>query len=212
MKHHLALVALGVVSASCAGSGSSPEAEFESLGLLFAPAADAFQDSELEAAIEARARAALVALRAKDTQRFSTYVHPTKGVRFSPYVYVDEAHLVFHREEVVGLLQEPTVRTWGFYDGSGDPIEGTFAEYFMRFVYDQDFAEAPQVSFNSPIGVGNIRDTAAELYPAGMMIEYHFPGFDPDFAGMDWRSLRLVLEELDGEWFVVAVIHAQWTI
>ena len=196
------LLTVLVPAAAAAGLAAGP----------FAPAADAFQGSEPRAAIEARARSALVALGAKDTQHFSTYVHPTRGVRFSPYVYVDEAHLVFRREEVVGLLQQPTVRIWGYYDGSGEPIEGTFAEYFMRFVYDQDFTEAPQQSFNAPIGVGNTRDNAAEFYPDGMMVEYHFPGFDPDFGGMDWRSLRLVFEELDGEWFVVAVIHAQWTI
>ncbi len=181
-------------------------------GASCAPSRHVSQESEPRSAIEANGRSALVALAARDTERFSAYVHPIKGVRFSPYGYVDETHVVFRREEVAALLQEPTVRTWGNYDGSGDPIEGTFADYFARFVYDLDFAAAPQQSVNAPIGTGNTVDKTADVYPGGMVLEYHFPGIDPSFGGMDWRSLRLVFEEFRGEWFVVAVIHAEWTI
>ena len=43
-------------------------------------------------------------------------------------------------------------------------------------------------------------------------MEYHFPGIDPKFEGMDWRSLRLVFEQKNCTWYLVGIIHAQWTI
>jgi hypothetical protein len=29
---------------------------------------------------------------------------------------------------------------------------------------------------------------------------------------MDWRSLRLFLEQKDGTWYLVGIVHGQWTI
>jgi hypothetical protein len=29
---------------------------------------------------------------------------------------------------------------------------------------------------------------------------------------MDWRSLRLVFEEQGGSWYLVGIVHDQWTI
>jgi hypothetical protein len=29
---------------------------------------------------------------------------------------------------------------------------------------------------------------------------------------MDWQSLRLVFEETAGNWYLVGIVHDQWTI
>jgi hypothetical protein len=101
---------------------------------------------------------------------------------------------------------------WGTYDGSGMPIELAFRQYYKEFVYDVDFARPDVVGFNERVGQGNSIDNIASAYPDGMTVEYHFEGFDPEYAGMDWRSLRLVFEEEDGIWYLVGVVHDQWTI
>jgi len=31
-----------------------------------------------------------------------------------------------------------------------------------------------------------------------MVVEYHFPGIDPQYGGLDWRSLRLVFQQSGG--------------
>ncbi|KAF0193528.1 MAG: sporulation protein [Bacillota bacterium] len=71
----------------------------------------------------------------QDFVSLSTYVHPSQGVRFSPYAYVDvENHLKFNAQDVADLLLDTTMHTWGAYDGSGFPIELSFADYYTRFV------------------------------------------------------------------------------
>jgi hypothetical protein len=134
------------------------------------------------------------------------------GLRFSPYGFVNDSDLRFMSAQLAGLLADPAVYLWGALDGSGRPIELTFAAYYQRFVYDQDFANAGQKSLNQRLGHGNTIDNSREFYAGSMVVEYHFSGFDPQYAGMDWRSLRLVYQELDGIWYLVGVIHDEWTI
>lgn len=101
---------------------------------------------------------------------------------------------------------------WGAFDGSGEPIEMIFADYYKRFVYDHDYAQAEKTAVNQRLGQGNTLDNSREVYPGATIVEYHFSGFDPQYEGMDWRSLRIVLEEYDGQWYVVGIIHDEWTI
>ncbi|WP_096199831.1 hypothetical protein [Bacillus sp. FJAT-45350] len=153
------------------------------------------------------------ALQQKDMKTVSTFVHPTKGVRFSPYGYVrEDVDKVFTAEEVEGLMEDETVYTWGVFDGKGNPIEKTFADYYERFVYDVDFANPEEKAVNERLGHGNTLDNTDEVYPNATVVEYHFSGFEEQYDGMDWRSLRLVIEEKNDQWYLVGVIHDEWTI
>jgi hypothetical protein len=152
------------------------------------------------------------ALQQRDMEALSTLIHPTSGVRFSPYAFVQDSDLVFMAEQIVVLLTDPTVYTWGVQDGTGFPIEMTFEEYFGRFVYDQDYVNAEQIGTNERIGIGNTIDNSLEYYSGATVVEYHFSGFDSELAGMDWRSLRLVLRQEGSEWYLIGIIHDEWTI
>ena len=37
-------------------------------------------------------------------------------------------------------------------------------------------------------------------------------GLDPDMKGYDWCSLKVVLEDYGEEWYLVALVHSEWTI
>ena len=176
------------------------------------------QEGNVSDAIASRAAQAILALRDRDITQLAELVHPVKGVTFSPYAYVrplqgapGEADLVFSRDQLLGLLNDPTVHHWGTYDGSGEPIDLTFRQYYDRFVYDVDFAQPDVVGFNETVGHGNTINNIATVYPLGVPVEYHFDGFDPQYQGMDWRSLRLVLEEYEGAWYLVGIVHDEWT-
>ena len=163
--------------------------------------------------ISETAKEAVNALRDKDMEKLSELVHPEKGVRFSPYAFVDVKNdLVFAANDVKNLLSDTTIYTWGSYDGTGDPIELTFDEYYKKFIYDADFANAEQVGYNEILGKGNTIENSAEVYKDSVVVEYHFSGIDPKYEGMDWRSLRIVFEKFEDSWYIVGIIHDQWTI
>lgn len=169
--------------------------------------------SEAKAIIERRAKDVILAIKNKDMSKLATFIHSEKGVRFSPYSYVNRnSDRVFYRPQIRKLLTENKKYVWGTYPGSGKPIQMTPRQYFNSFVNDQDFANAKQIGYNQVLGRGNSRNNSFEVYPKAIIVEYYFPGFDPKYKGMDWKSLRLVFEEKGNNWYLVGIIHDQWTI
>ncbi len=179
----------------------------------------AYQVGWVDEAIAAQAAGIIMALKNRNLGNLSRLVHPDKGVRFSPYAYVrvatgspEGADLVFSSAHIANFFADQTVYHWGRFDGSGEPIDLAFEAYFARFIYDADFARPHAVGYNEVIGRGNTINNIAQVYPNAVAVEYHFEGFDPTFAGLDWRSLHLVLEEKEGAWHLVGIVHDEWTV
>lgn len=165
------------------------------------------------ATFEERAGQAITAIKNRDLTALSAIVDPQVGVRFSPYGYIQtEAgkDRIFTAAQLKDAMGDQTVRLWGMFDGSGEPINLTFAKYWDRFVYDKDFVATPQVGFNKIIKQSNTIINISEAYPNASFVEYHVPGTDK-YAGMDWASLRLVFRQVDGVWYLIGIIHDQWT-
>ena len=163
--------------------------------------------------ISSQASRVVELLKRRDLRELSRLAHPVKGIRFSPYAFLDrKANVSFAPATLPAALRETRKRVWGTYDGSGAPIRLTFAEYYQRFVYDRDFAAATEIFYNAPVARGNTSDNAFEEYPNAIIVEYYLPGARPEQEGMDWASLRLVFEQHRAAWYLVHVIHDQWTI
>lgn len=166
----------------------------------------------IKSVIEERSMDVLKAIKNYDIDKLANAIHPDKGVRFSPYGYVDiENNLVFTAEEVKKLADDPKQYLWGYYDGSGEPIILSFSDYHKRFIYDVDFVNAEQIGYNKILGHGNSLNNSFDVYKNSIIVEYHFSGFDPQYEGIDWRSLRLVFEKKDNIWYLVGIIHDEWT-
>lgn len=162
--------------------------------------------------LEEAAYQVINALAVMDMETVADFVHPEKGVRFSPYTYVEEEHLVFSAEELPDLVGLNETFTWGQFDGTGDPINMTFDEYYDRFIYSADFADPEAMAVNEELGWSSMINNIDEFYPGSSFVEYHFSGFDEQYGGLDWVSLRLVFIQEDGVWFLVGVVKDQWTI
>lgn len=151
-------------------------------------------------------------LKDKDFPRLAAYVHPTEGVRFSPYGYVNtETDVIMQASIVQNAFVEDDILVWGSYDGSGQSIDLSFTKYYEKFIYDHDFVNADQVGYNTIIGTGNTVNNATEVYGDSYIAEYHFKGTAANNY-MDWSSLRIVLIEYNRDWVVVGIIHDQWAI
>ncbi|HEY0546026.1 MAG TPA: hypothetical protein VGC91_11665 [Pyrinomonadaceae bacterium] len=195
-------LSLAVTSnAQDSGSNSPPPAA----GNTIAPA-------KAKQLIAGRARETVMALKNGDMQRLSAIAHPTKGVRFTPYNYVEpKQDLVFRPAQLKGLMTSKKRYLWGEYDGTGDPIRLTFKKYYKRFIYDVDFAGLKQVSYNDSLSTNPNYDNAYETYANAIVVEYYFSG-SKRYDGMDWRSLRLVFQRKGGAWYLVGIMHNEWTI
>ena len=155
--------------------------------------------------------AAIQAIKNQDFLTLATMVGSV-GLRFSPYGYIRDGDQTFTAEQVRTIQAVSRIFHWGVYDGSGEPIDLSFPAYYEKFIYDVDFAQPQAIGFNTTIGTGNTINNLTEFYPGADFVEYHFYGFDPQYGGMDWRSLRLVFQPSADGYKLVGIVHDQWTV
>ncbi|MBO9600142.1 MAG: hypothetical protein J7559_20265 [Cohnella sp.] len=150
-------------------------------------------------------------LRDRDLASLSDWIDPQQGLRFSPYSHIDPENSQVFQPGQLPDFKDTAKLTWGIADGSGEPIELTFRDYFDKYVYNQDFAEAPNVTVNNSLAKGTTSFNGTEVYPGASYVEFYFPGFDKQFDGMDWQSLVLVFVPSGEDWKLVSIVHGQWT-
>jgi hypothetical protein len=149
----------------------------------------------------------------RNFNELADYVHPEKGLRFTPYTYVRvEKDVVFTKKQLSNFFDNDKEYFWGHYDGSGKKIELTPKEYYHQFIYTNNFINADKIGYNEILSSGNMIENQFEVYQDPIIVEYYFPGFKAKFGGMDWRSLRLVFEKYQDNWKLRGIIHNQWTI
>jgi hypothetical protein len=62
------------------------------------------------------------------------------------------------------------------------------------------------------MSVGNSINNINTAYPKSDYIENYFSGFNKKYEGMDWRALRLVFQKEGDRYYLVGIVHDQWTI
>ena len=168
--------------------------------------------ADVATTVRARASAAVAALKAKDFTALAAMAHPTKGVRFSPYAFVDTArHVVLDAATIrLGFANTKTY-LWGHTSGKGDAMEWNFERYYTLQIYNKDYAASTDIGYDRHLPRGNSNDNSATAYPQGHSVDYYLPSANPNTT-LDWGGLRLVFEEQGGTWYLVGVIHDEWTI
>lgn len=157
--------------------------------------------------------AVLHALKEEDYSQVASFVHPERGVTFTPYSSVDfERDLTFSAAQIQGLAQDDKVYTWGFEDGRGDPIQMTMAQYVDRYVFNTDYTQATEIGIDQIMISGNALENLTTAYPGCRFVDFCVPSIDPANEGLDWCSLKLVFEFSDAGWLLVGIVHGEWTI
>jgi len=168
---------------------------------------------KVEEIIRSRSEKVMEAVAAKNFENLAEYIHPNKGVRFTPYTNVSiKEDVIFSKEKVKDFLQDNNKYLWGYYDGSGKEIRLTPREYYEEFIYSKDFIKTKKVGYNEVLTEGNMIENQFDVYNNPIIVEYYLPGDDKKYSGMDWRSLRLVFEKYKRQWMLTGIIHNQWTI
>ena len=186
------------------------QANFSTLPATEAP-------SELDKADNAllleRTVAVLAALKAQDYSTLSTLIHPEKGVTLTPYSTVSaDCDRTMAPKDVAAMASDSSDYVWGVMDGSGGPIRATCQKYFVRYGFNADYTQAPMIGIDTVLMQGNALENASSAYTDGRFVEFHFPGLDPKMEGYDWCSLKLVMEPYGNQWFLVGLIHSEWTV
>lgn len=163
--------------------------------------------------VVARAAAVAHALVAKDPKQLATLVHPIDGVRFSLYGQISAAHdKKFSAAQIMQYFDTNVKFTWGVQDGSGATIVMPLKTFVDKEFADHDYDHATEISYDVFKNRGNAISNVDGFYPGSHTVEFYFPGFNPNFGGMDWRSIQIVMSKYQGEWYVIDVVSNRWTI
>lgn len=215
LKDGMIVMTTFAMLAACNNSSDSPVLKKDSAGKpdSTAPAPVVKENiAPSDSSLLPLAKEVLKALDKKDYRSFANFIHPEKGILFTPYGYVDTSSDVrISRQVFLVMLSRKQPVKWGVFDGSGDDIRLTLPQYLAKFVYDAPFARPESFSLNKTLAKGNAVNNLEAIYPGLPYIESYFSGFDKKYGGLDWRSLRLVFEEFGGRYYLVALVHNQWT-
>lgn len=149
----------------------------------------------------------------QDLATVAAYVHPEAGLTFTPSVYIEAEDQTFTQTELEAMASQPTTQTyqWGIEEGTGNRLILPFKAYCEKYIYDVPFLETDSVYVDRFFQRGNKINNLKEAYPNCHFVEYYIPAVNPDYAGMDWRALRLVFQPYETEMRLRGVVHAAWT-
>ena len=151
-------------------------------------------------------------IRDEDYLALSHIVHPEYGVVLSPYATINLAtDRRFSAEQIAVLDSDTNVYVWGVYNGSGEPIELTPAEYFAGFVPAADHIKTAVIGINRIVRSGNALENMTDVFANVKFVDFHVPGGELT-EELDWSSLRLGFEEHNGYFRLVAIVYSKWTV
>ena len=156
-----------------------------------------------------------VCIKEDDFAGLGEWIHPEKGVYFTPLSTVDlSTDRSFSAAEVSAFATDGQLYLWGVANGEGAPIQMTPLDYIRRYVGDRDYSLAPIISVGLVNKTGTRMENVSTVFPEPdyVFVEFHIPLLDPKWEGMDWSSLKVVFEEYQGSLKVVALIHSEWTM
>jgi hypothetical protein len=174
--------------------------------------ARSLSETDAQGAVGSLVREALAAFKDRDGPKLAALAHPGRGVRFAPYPYLNATNVTLTAAQLTNAFSDPTKRTWGITDGKGDPIILTFADYAAVYIYARDFAASSQIAYNRTIGAGNTIDNTRDVFPDAVLFESYDPGPDPRLKDFQWQCVRLLFERSGDRWYLVGVVHGEWTI
>ena len=157
--------------------------------------------------------AALRAIQQRDYSALAAYVHPERGLTFTPYSTVDvNSDLNFNPSQVKKFAGDTNRYVWGAIPGTGELIQMTPDEFIAKYIFGSDFTQASKIGVDKINISGNALENVTEAYPDCRFVEFTFPGAEVGGQGQDWSSLKLVLAPTEKQWYLVALIHSRWTV
>lgn len=204
----LPVLCISLVLSACGKVTTTEICLVESWSFACETTSGAIDHSDFTGSIDA----VLLAIKTNDLLTLSTFVGP-QWLRFSPYEYVNTgSDVVLSTEEVYNGLAMSRSFTWGSADGSWFPIDLWIGQYFEKFINDADYANAPEILYNQSVQRGNTINNIAQVYSGKQWVEFYFSWFDPQYEGIDRKSLTLVFENSDGQWYLIGIVHSARTI
>jgi hypothetical protein len=159
----------------------------------------------------AQAKKVLDVFAARDYEALEKLVSPSGlSMSLTPNLDLTRTHVA--ENDISYIPQDTQIYFWGYTDGKGDPINLSVSEFMEKYIYTQDYRQAPSVAVNTYLGSGNSLNTLVSDVGTRTYVAFHFSQINPEYAGMDWTTLYLVFDIVDGKYLLRGIAKDNWTI
>ena len=165
---------------------------------------------DFERTLKAQTDAIVAALKSAEFGRLAEYVHPISGLMF------DGVRFMKNDLRDPSLPSRPQTFQGGylnlgddlFYSGERKII--SLRDYTLRHLYSRDFLSSSEVSLGEPkVGSGGGHGSPFQGRPGSIFIDY-FVDNSANGNGIDWATLRLILERYNNRWFLTEIGKTTW--
>lgn len=159
--------------------------------------------------IEKQAQKVIRLIKEKDFKGLSKEIHPANGLTLSSTPEIKISHsTIISKDTVANWKFSDKQYKWGVLDGEGNQIELTLEEYYNLYIYDIDYANEAEISYNKNIERAEGKKVNIyEVYNEGIVVEYFFKGTKENNF-VDWKSIYLCFERYNNAWYLSAIIHS----
>jgi len=157
------------------------------------------------------AREVLGAFAARDYQKLEGLVS-SDGLSLTYEPNFNSTKNLIAKNDISDIPKDTKIYLWGYTDGKGDPINLTRAGFLTKYIFSVDYLKAPDVAVNKTLGSGNSLNTIGKDVNGRTFAAFHFSGFDSKVNGMDWTTLYLIFDSVNGEYKLRGVAKDNWTI
>ena len=149
------------------------------------------------------------ALVEQDSTILTQIVHPERGLRLRHNWWNPEVRL--DQETLQTIFTAEQDYDWGTEDGSGLPLTGPFNTTMLPkleadLISATDFA-CNEILHGGTAGLIQLPDEYARIN----FVSFYRPGSEA-YAGMDWGSWVVGIEEWEGQLYLSFLVHFEWEI
>jgi hypothetical protein len=134
------------------------------------------------------------------------------GLSLAMYPQLDLSKINVAKSDVSKIPTDQRTQLFGYTDGKGDPVILTASQFFDKRIYTVDYRNAPEIAANKKLGGGNSAFTLPQDIQGREFVGFYFPGFKPEYQGMDWTTLYLIFDKVGNDYKLRAIAKDNWTI
>lgn len=145
----------------------------------------------------------------QDGNLLAQLIHPERGLRIHHAWWNPEVSI--SQTDARNIFTSAAGYDWGIQDGSGLPITGSFKDNILPLL-QEDLVLATEFGCDEIIHGGTAGIVRLpDGYDAVHIYSLHRPGTD-EFAGMNWGTWAVGIEQWQGTYYVSFLVHFQWEI
>ncbi len=82
----------------------------------------------------------------------------------------------------------------------------SISEYFKSYLYPVDYYDESDVAYINPVNESIYNGNHYNLFFDPAVVEFFYQDLNSEYHGADFKSLKLIFEEYENEWYLINIV------